>query len=98
MEKSITIYESPIGLGIYKHEDDDYYLITGNVSQKFSVRKFDGAYEFEKFAMEQIDCINIQFDSEYSQFFAYAKRKEDARRFVNDVEHHFSLVRDMLNL
>lgn len=88
-----TIYESPIGLGVFNFDfDSDNFTITGRLSDKYRFRDFDGAYDFEEYIQKHIECEGIDFDSEYSQFFAYAKTKERAMKFVKDVEEWFDKV------
>ena len=50
----------------------------------------------EEFIQSKINCKGIDFDSEYSQFFAYAKTKSRALKFVKDIEKYFAKVREML--
>ena len=96
MSNTITHYESPIGLTVYQFKDDSTVTITGNVSQKYTVKEFDGAYEAEEFIQAKINCEGIDFDSEYCQFFAYAKTKSRALKFVKEIEDYFAKVREML--
>jgi len=64
------IYDSPIGLDVYRDEDYDEkvsYTISGNVSSEHTVKEFDGAYDFESWVKKNVACKTIQFDSEYCQ-------------------------------
>ena len=88
------IYTSPIGLKVYN--DSDYFTITGNPKQSMTIKEFESAYDFEEFIQEKINCKGIEFDSEFCQFFAYAKTKQSAIKFVNQIEKHFEKVRKML--
>ena len=88
------IYTSPIGMKVY--DDGDYFTITGNPKQSMTIKEFESAYDFEEFIQEKINCKGIEFDSEFCQFFAYAKTKQSAIRFVNQIEKHFEKVRKML--
>ena len=92
--KMAEIYTSPIGMKVY--DDDDYFTITGNPKQSMTIKEFESAYDFEEFIQEKINCKGIEFDSEFCQFFAYAKTKQSAINFVNQIEKHFEKVRKML--
>jgi hypothetical protein len=61
-----------------------------------TVKEFDSAYDFEEFIQSKIKCNGIDFDSEYSQFFAYAKTKNRALEFVKEIEDYFVKVKEML--
>jgi hypothetical protein len=84
-----TIYNSEIGLRIYK-EDSEWssyaYTITGNVSSEHTIKEFESAHDFELWVRDNVACKTISFDSEFCQFFAYAKTKRDAIAFVQRVE------------
>jgi len=90
-----TIYKSPIGLEIY--QDENGYTITGNVSRKHTIREMDSAYDFEELVKSKVQHVGIDFDSEYSQFFAYAKTENLALAFVHNCENYFAKVKEMLN-
>ena len=90
------IYESPIGLSVEKYDWDDKFTITGKILKSVTMKEFDSAYEFEEFIQTKINCKAIDFDSESCQFFAYAKTKAQAVRFVKAIEKYFDKVRDML--
>ena len=90
------IYESPIGLSVVKYDWDDQFTITGNARKLMTVKEFDSAYDFEEFIQAKINCKAIMFDSESCQFFAYAKTKAQAVRFVKAIEDYFAKVREML--
>ncbi len=86
-----------IGLTIYKGDyDGAEWTITGNPKQSMTVKQFESAYDFEDFIKEKINCKGIEFDSEYCQFFAYAKTKASAIAFGNRIEKYFEKVRKML--
>jgi len=87
-------YTSPIGLEVSKGDwDGAEWTITGNARKELTVKEFDSAYEFEEFIQEKINCKAIVFDSESCQFFAYAKTKAQAVRFVKAIEKYFEKVR-----
>ena len=89
--------KSPLGLMVYRGDwAGAQWTITGYPKKELTIREFDGAYGFEEFIMEKIDCTGIEFDSEYCQFFAYADTEERAIKFLNDIEQHFQKVRDLL--
>ena len=91
-----NIYKSPLGLSVEKYDWDKNYTITGKLFKSQTMREFDGAYEAEEFIQSKINCKGIDFDSEYSQFFAYTKTKSRALKFVKDIEKYFAKVREML--
>ena len=91
-----TIYKSPIGLSVEKYDWDDQFTITGKLLKSETMKEFDGAYEAEEFIQAKINCEGIDFDSEYCQFFAYAKTKNRAMEFVKAIEDYFATVREML--
>jgi hypothetical protein len=72
------------------------WTIAGNPKSKMTVKEFESAYDFEEFVQEKINCKGIEFDSEYCQFFAYAKTKARAIKFANDIDAYFAKVRKML--
>jgi len=88
-----------IGLTVYKGDwDGAKWTITGFPKKELTIVEFDGAYELEELIQAKIPCKGIQFDSEYSQFFAYAKTKQSAIAFVKRIEKHFAKVRNLLNV
>jgi hypothetical protein len=91
-----NIYTSPIGISVNKFDWDKQFTITGNARREMTVKEFDSAYDFEEFIQSKINCEGIDFDSEYCQFFAYAKTKNRALEFVKEIEDYFSKVREML--
>lgn len=92
------IYTSPIGLRIYNDKKEfGYFTITGNPKRSETIVEFESAYDFEELIQDKVDCKGIQFDSEFCQFFAYAKTKAQALAFVKRVEKHFEKVQKMLS-
>jgi len=95
----IRIYDSPIGLSIYRNGGrgytNVYYTISGNVSSEHTVKEFDCAYDFESWIKKNVACKTIQFDSEYCQFFALTKTKRDAIAFVKRIEKLCKKVQEM---
>ena len=94
------IHQSPIGLTVWHDAEEEKfpYTITGNPSRKFTVIDFESAYDFEELVKSKVQHVGITFDSEYSQFFAYAKTENLAMQFVSNIENYFAKVRDMLNV
>jgi hypothetical protein len=88
-------YKSSLGISLYV--DPDGITITGNAKRSETIVEFESAYDFEEFVQKHIDCTDISFDSEFCQFFAYAKTEERALKFVNDIEKHFDKVKKMLD-
>jgi len=92
-----AIYVSPIGLSVFDDKKEfGYFTITGNPKKSVTIVEFESAYDFEEFIQEKVNCKNIQFDSEFCQFFAYAKTKAQALSFVTRIEKHFAKVKKML--
>jgi hypothetical protein len=89
---SITHYKSPSGLEVFQFEDSNTIHITGNPPTKYTSIQFESAYDFEEYVKDKIDD-GIEFDSEYCQFFAYAKTKERAIEFVKNIENYFDKIR-----
>ena len=89
--------KSPIGLIVYKGDwQGAQWTITGNPKSSMTVKEFESAYDFEEFVQKKINCKDIEFDSEFCQFFAYAKTEKRALKFLNDIEQYFKKVRDLL--
>jgi len=91
-------YTSPIGLEVSKGDwEGAEWTITGNARRELTVKEFYSAYEFEEFIQKKINCKAIVFDSESCQFFAYAKTKAQAVRFVKAIEKYFEMVRKTID-
>ena len=92
-----AIYVSPIGLSVYDDKEKfDCFTITGNPKKSETIVEFESAYDFEELIQEKVSCKGIDFDSEFCQFFAYAKTKASALAFVKRIEKHFNKVKKML--
>jgi hypothetical protein len=88
----------PIGFTIFKLEEDkEEYTITGTLAKEYRFRDFDGAYDLEEYIQKHIDCSNIDFDSEYCQFFAYTKTIERAKQFVEDITAWMDKVKELIS-
>jgi hypothetical protein len=86
-----------LGLEVFKGDwDGSQWTITGNPKSSMTVKQFESAYDFEEFVQDKINCKEIEFDSEFCQFFAYAKTEERAIEFANDIDSYFAKVRKML--
>ena len=86
-----------VGLTIYKGDwEGAEWTITGNVKNAMTIKEFDSAHDFEEFIREKVNCNGIEFDSEFCQFFAYAKTKRTAIAFGNRIDNYFKKVRKML--
>jgi len=83
-----------IGLTIYKGDwDGAKWTITGFPFQSMTIKEFESAYDFEEFLQKHINCKGIEFDSEFCQFFAYAKTKASAIAFGKRIEKYFEKIR-----
>lgn len=91
-----TIFNSPIGLTVYRDSEENNYTITGNIPEKVTIRSMESAYDLEELLKKKVQHVGIEFDSEHSQFFAYSKTKDNAIKFVKNCEDYFNKVRDML--
>lgn len=88
--------EFPIGFSVIKFDGDENYTITGNLSREYRIRDFDGAYDFEEYIQKHVNCEGLDFDSEYSQFFAYTETKERAEEFCEDVQKWFEGIKKLV--
>ena len=94
---SQTAYKSPIGVSVSKGEwEGAEWTVTGYPRKEFSIVDFQSAYDFEELIREKVNCKGITFDSEFCQFFAYAKTKARAVSFTKAIEKHFEKVRDLV--
>ena len=83
-----------IGLTIYKGDwEGAQWTICGNPKQSMTIKEFESAYDFEEFIQKHINCNGIEFDSEFCQFFAYAKTKASAIAFGKRIEKYFEKIR-----
>ena len=93
-----THYQSPLGIEVYQFDDSGTIHITGNPPQSLTVVEFDSAYDFEEYVQDYINSDGIEYDSEYSQFFAYAKTPERAIEYVKDIEKWFENIRNITSV
>jgi len=87
----------PIGLSVCKYDGDKTYTITGNLSKEYRIRDFDGAHDFEEYIQKHVNCKDIDFDSEYCQFFAYTKTKVRAEKFCKDIQKWIEGIKKLVD-
>lgn len=87
----------PVGFTIFQLDGDNNYTITGRFSKEYRFKDFDGAYDFEEWLERHIDCSEIDFDSEYCQFFAYTKTVDRAKKFVEDLTDFAIKIRALID-
>jgi hypothetical protein len=96
MRKQIKDIKTNIGLDIYKGDyEGAQWSITGFPKDEQIARHFESAYDFEDCVKRNVNCSGIEFDSEYSQFFAYAKTKARLVSFAKQIEKHFAKAKVM---
>ena len=92
-----TTYTSHLGLQVWKGDwEGAEWTVTGVVKREHQVTPgttFDSAYDFEDWVKKNIRCESVQFDSEYCQFFAYAKTKQRALGFLKAIEKKFEKLK-----
>ena len=93
---SETELKLELGLEVYRLEGYKEWTISDNAKRAMTVKEFDSAYDFQDFVKEKINCKGIDFDSEFCEFFAYAKTKARAIKFAKDIDGYFAKVRAML--
>jgi len=85
-----------IGLSIYKGDwEGAEWTITGYPNAEAIGHQYQGAYDFEDALKRNINCSGINFDSEYSQFFAYAKTKARLVSFAKQIEKHYAKAKEL---
>lgn len=94
-----TVFEKtyPFGFTVYKYEDDKDYTITGNLTREYCFKEYSSNYDVEEHLQKHIDCEGIDFDSEFSQFFAYAKTEERATRFCEEIKTFFDKIKELVD-
>lgn len=93
MSKKLFEKNYPFGFQVNKYEGDKDYTITGNLTREYCFKKYSSNYDVEDHIKEHVDCDGIDFDSEYSQFFAYAKTEERAVKFCEDTLTFFNKLK-----
>jgi hypothetical protein len=91
--KTNDFIATEIGLRIYK--DDDGYMITGYPKKEIINHDYDSAYDFEECVQRNVNCKGIEFDSEFCQFWAYAKTKTRIEKFAKDIQAHYEKAKKM---
>jgi len=85
-----------IGLTIYKGDyEGAQWSITGNPKAEVIGHEFESAYDFEDCIKRNVNCSGIDFDSEYCQFWAYAKTKARLVSFAKQIDKHFAKAKAM---
>ena len=88
----------PIGFTIFQLEEEkEEYTITGTIAKEYRFRDFDSAYDLEEYIQKHIDCSGMDFDSEFCQFWAYAKTVERAKQFVDDITAWVEKVKELVS-
>lgn len=94
-----TAYKSPVGVSVTKGDwEGAEWTVTGYPRREFTVMSFESAHDFQELVREKVNCKGITFDSEFSQFFAYAKTKARALSFAKAIEKHFEKVRELVGI
>ena len=97
MTKLSFLKEYPFGFEITQFEGDKDYTITGNLKREYCFKKYGSNYDVEEHIQDHIDCNGIEFDSEFSQFFAYAKTEERAVKFCLDIQAWFDRIKELVD-
>jgi hypothetical protein len=86
VDKLSVRLKSPIkGLRILNlNWGDSKWVLYGKPNPNNFGLKGTKAREFEEFLKVNISCDNITFDSDYSEFFAYAETRERIESFCDD--------------
>ena len=94
-----TLFEKtyPFGFTVYKYEGDKDYTITGNLTREYCFKEYGSNYDVEEHLQKHIDCEGIDFDSEFSQFFAYAKTEKRATRFCEEIKVFFDKIKELVD-
>ena len=87
----------PVGFSIFQLDAGGTYMITGNIAKAYRFRDFDSAYDLQEYIEKHIDCSDIDFDSEYCQFWAYSKTLDRAKQFVDDITAWVTKVKELVN-
>jgi hypothetical protein len=85
-----------IGLTIYKGDyEGAQWSITGFPKAEVIGHQFESAYDFQDCIKRKVNCSGIEFDSEYCQFFAYAKTRARLESFAKQIAKHFEKAKAM---
>lgn len=96
MSKKLFEKNYPFGFEINKYEGDRGYTITGNLTKEYRFKEYHSNYDVEEHIQEHVNCDGIDFDSETCQFFAYAKTKERAIQFCDDIQAFFNKIKELV--
>ena len=78
------------GLGIYKGDwEGAEWTLTGIPSSEQLGHQYECACDFEDAVKRNVNCSGIDFDSEFSQFFAYAKTRARLESFARQIAKHY---------
>jgi hypothetical protein len=86
----------PFGFEVNKYEGDKNYTITGNLRREYCFKEYGSNYDVEEHIQDHVNCNGIEFDSEYSQFFAYANTEERAVQFCEDIMAWFDNIKELV--
>jgi len=87
----------PFGFSVSKYKGDKDYTITGNLTREYCFREYGSNYDVEEYIQKHIPCRGIHFDSEFSQFFAYARTEKRAIKFCEDIQAWFDKVKKLVD-
>jgi hypothetical protein len=96
MSKKLFEKAYPFGFEVNKYEGDRNYTITGNLRREYCFKEYGSNYDVEEHIQEHINCEGIDFDSEYSQFFAHAETEERAIKFCLDIQAWFDRIKELV--
>ena len=84
------------GLGIFKGDwEGAEWTLTGNPSSEQLGHRYESAYDFEEAVKRNVNCSGISFDSEYCQFYAYAKTKARLESFARQIAKHYEKAKKL---
>ena len=87
----------PVGFSIFQLDAGGDYMITGNIAKEYRFRDFSSAYDLQEYIEKHINCSDIDFDSEYCQFWAYSKTLDRAKQFVEEITAWVTKVKELVN-
>ena len=96
MREQIKDIKTNIGLTIYKGDyEGAQWSITGFPKADTIGHQFESSYDFEDCIKRNVNCSGIDFDSEYCQFWAYAKTKARLVSFGKQIDKHFAKAKEL---
>ena len=87
----------PFGFQVYKYEDDKEFTITGNLKKEYCFKRYESNYDVEEHIKEHVNYQGIDFDTEFCQFFAYAKTEKRAVQFCDDIQAFFNRIKELVD-